>query len=288
MSSGRVRSALRWIAPPLLVEGLRRARTWLVRDHEWTWHGEEWPDALRDEGPGWNEPTVVDAYERRWPSFLESVASGGPFRAAPDAEGSSSVDLEHHNATMVFAYSLLLSAQRRPKVRMLDWGGGMGHYLAIARAVAPGVEIEYTSRDLPLLVERGRRHFPEATFTAEDDCLANRYDFVLASASLHYSKDWRQTLGRLAVATDGFLLVTRAPMVTCAASFVFFQHPSDYRTSYPGWCLNRAEFLEVAESHELSLVREFELGYSPVIQGAPEQNIFRGFLFQSIDAGGPP
>ena len=272
------------MVPPIVAD-LIRSRGQRA-DPDWYWIGAEWPEGLDPEGPGWDVETVLTTYMRRWPSFIDALAATGPFRASPDSDGSSTADLAHHNATMVFAYALLFSGHERAQLRMLDWGGGLGHYLAMARALAPQIEMSYTCRDLSLLVAQGRALFPEARFVDDDSCFDRAYDFVLASASLHYSKDWAGTLRKLADATAGHLLVTRAPMVESASSFVFTQRPPDYSTEYPGWCLNRPDFLRMAESVGLVLIREFDLGFAPVIASAPEQNRFRGFLFRGTQGGG--
>jgi putative methyltransferase (TIGR04325 family) len=183
---------------------------------------------------------------------------------------------------MAFAYAYGRAAGQRQRLSMLDWGGGLGQYAVLARALYPDVELEYHCRDLPLLTAAGRTRLPNDQFHDTDDqALARPYDLVVASSSLQYAKDWRSTLGRLAAATSHFLYVTRQPFVRTAASYVTLQRPHvhGYRTEYPGWVLNRQDFLDVAAAYGLALHREFLIWERPYIPKAPEQPSYLGFLF---------
>ena len=74
----------------------------------------------------------------------------------------------------------------------------------------------------------------------------------------------------------------RLPSVLHANSYAFVQRPYvyGYNTEYLGWCLNRDEFLQQASSAGMRLVREFVTGEQPFIDNAPEQCLYRGFLFE--------
>src|SRR5205814_1473746 len=84
---------------------------------------------------------------------------------APVAEIERAADLSAHNLLVSFGYVLALTARDRDGISVLDWGGGIGHYYALGRALLRGVEIEYTSRDLPLLSARGRELLPRRART---------------------------------------------------------------------------------------------------------------------------
>jgi hypothetical protein len=103
----------------------------------------------------------------------------------------------------------------------------------------------------------------------------------MASSSIHYSRDWRATLKQLAGVTDGHVFITRLPVVDNSPSFVVLQRPYSYgyQTEYPGWFLNRGEFLEAAKDLGLTLLKEFLVGERPGVPHAPEAADYRGFLF---------
>jgi len=171
---------------------------------------------------------------------------------------------------------------------MLDWGGGIGHYYAYGRALLPEGALDYHCRDLPLLVDGGRSILPDAVFHSTDEtALSRRYDLVMASSSLQYSRDWRGTLAKLASVAGGYLFVTRQPFVAAGPSFVVVQRPSrhGYLTEYPGWFLNRDEFLAEARGLGFGLLREFLIDEQPMVPKAPAQADYRGFLFAAPRTG---
>ena len=189
---------------------------------------------------------------------------------------------------MAYAYVLTLAARKKDQISLLDWGGGIGHYCILGRALLPEVEIDYHCKDVPILCQGGRELFPEARFYDDTKtCFKRTYDLVLASSSLQYSEDWTGTVTQLASASRPYLYVTRLPIVHRAASFVVIQRPYQhgYKTEYLSWFLNRQEFLNYMNSLGMDLVREFLIQERPFVHGAPEQGESRGFLFRSRGGG---
>jgi putative methyltransferase (TIGR04325 family) len=259
------------IAPPVCVQAFRRLRNRRYGDYEFA--GYDWPVA--DSTRGWDVESVADSHARRWPSLLEAVSGTGPL---------TTDGVVPHNTLMCFGYALGRALQGRETLSMLDWGGGAGEYGVIGRRMYPGATIAYHCRDLSAVTRVGRQLFPAGVFLdSDDEALSRRYDFVMASGALHYAKDWRSQLRALAGSAERFVFITRQPFVEAARSFVVTQHPSRsgyYDTEYPGWFLNRAEFLEVATACGLTVEREFLIGEEPYVPGAPEQARYRGFLFR--------
>jgi len=248
----------------------------------------EWeyvPEGFARRAKGWNVRAISDAYREKWPSYLAAIEGTGPLGVYHEVVSGDSVSNEDHaahNMLVSYAYVLALAARGRDRISMLDWGGGIGHYLPLSRALVPGVEFDYHCKDLPVLVEHGRELFPEGHFYDDDSCLERRYDLVLASAALQYASDWRATLAALVGAMDGLLFVTRAPVALRSASFVVLQraHAYGYDTEYLGWVLNRDELLSAAAEAGGELVREFLLSAWLSAAGAPEAPVeHRGFLF---------
>jgi putative methyltransferase (TIGR04325 family) len=230
---------------------------------------------------GWNVEAVVEAQKAKWSTFVQSFQGALPFKQPPDAIFPAQTDPIFHNSIMCLAYALALSSRHKMSISMLDWGGGLGHYYLISRALVPNLRIDYHCKDVPVLAECGRRLLPEAHFYTDESCLERSYDFVLASTSLHYSEDWSSTFRKLASSTARYILVTGLPTVQHSPSYVFIQRPYQYgyNTEYLGWCLNREQFVHVAEISDVQLVREFIIGYRPLIHKAPEQCEYRGYLF---------
>jgi putative methyltransferase (TIGR04325 family) len=165
---------------------------------------------------------------------------------------------------------------------VLDWGGGLGHYWALARSALPGLELEYHVKETPAVCARGREVAPGVTFHDGPSCLDRQYDLVVASSSLQYAEDWRALLAGLAGAAGSHLYVARVPVALAAGSFVVLQraHAYGYETEYLGWVLNRHELLETAAAAGLSLAREFLLDARFSAENAPEVPVaHRSFLF---------
>jgi putative methyltransferase (TIGR04325 family) len=249
----------------------------------------EWeyvPEGWRRPAPGWNAESVLRLYERKWPAFLRALQAPNPLgvnHEAPPEEIERGDDSFAHNLLVTFAYVLALTAGTSDRISLLDWGGGIGHYYAVARTVLPELDVEYHCRDLPILAARGRQLFPDARFYDDDSCLARTYDLVFASSSLQYSERWQETLRALAGATARHLFVTRVPLARHAPSFVVLQRAQKhgYGTEYLGWVLNRGELLETAQAAGLELVREFLTCGRFSAPGAPEDPVgHAGFLFR--------
>lgn len=231
---------------------------------EWEYVPDGWARERADRTEaGWDVETVARMYAERWPAFIETLQGTDPVGAlhvVPIGHAIPSEDVISHNIAMVFGYALALSARRTDALSVLDWGGALGHYHALARTLVPELELDYHCRELPAVCQRGRQISPEVTFHENDACLTRSYDLVLASGAIQYVEDWAALLTRLARAADRYLLITKVP-VTDAVSFVTLQRPYEYGydTEYLGWALNREEIRTAAERAGLELVREFFL-----------------------------
>jgi putative methyltransferase (TIGR04325 family) len=232
---------------------------------------------------GWDVEELARTQAAGWCEFSRLTQGTGPLGLVYESPAPAADDGIHHNTIMSYGYVLARASRRRSRISLLDWGGGLGHYYLISRALLPEVEIDYHCQEVPALARTARRLNPQLHFCApEDGCLERSYDLVLVSGSLQYSEDWRAALARLAVAAGRYLYLTRLPIVQRAASFAVVQRPyaSGYQTEYVGWFLNRGELLAAVAKLGLVLVREFLVQERPHVHAAPEQCEYRGFLFQ--------
>jgi len=237
---------------------------------------------------GWSAAEVANSYESGLAEYLRRVGGSEPLGFWYEGGMSSAHDLVvPHNIHMSYAYAFATAARGRSHVRMLDWGGALGQYRALTRALFPDVSLDYLCKETPELVRAAREALPEIRFTSDVGCLEEHFDFILASSSLHYEQDWQALVGRLAEATTGYLYITRLPTVLHTPSFVFIQRPyrAGYNTEYLGWCINREELLNQCQRCGLELVREFVLGENPEIDFAPEANQYRGYLLHRVSTG---
>jgi putative methyltransferase (TIGR04325 family) len=279
-----IKNGGRWLLPPLVVLALRRlARSLGLGGRlEWEFVPGGWQAASRFRH-GWRHASVRDTQAAKWPRFRELTQGTGPLGVAHEAAALSRVDHDAHHLVMTFGYVLALAARCRNVVSLLDWGGGLGHYLVLGHSLLPGVTIRYTCVDLPDLCATGRVFLPDARFVDSGQALAGeRYDLVLTSGSLQCVEDWKSTLADLARATGSYLYVTRLPVIQRSPSFVALQRPHryGYQSESLSWFFNRDELLDATATTGLALEREFVFHRLPIVVGAPEQAEVRGFLFR--------
>lgn len=252
----------------------------IKKNVEWEYVPDGWDYPAR----GWDQKSVAIINEKQWNQVknrFETTRIFGYSHESPSA--SPQFDLAYHNMIMIFGYVLARVSWKKDRISMLDWGGGLGQYYLIAKRLMPDIKIDYTCKETLEMCECAKKIHTTGVFTNSSNFVFNqKYDFILASSSLHYEKDWKKLINCLAQSTKGHLLVTYQPFVEKKPSFVFIQRPYQYgyQTEYLGWCLNKTEFLDEATKAGLGCIREFIIGYSPFIKGAPEQNQYKGFLFQ--------
>lgn len=245
---------------------------------EWEYVPEGWLRPVK----GWNVDAVARAYREKWPAYLEAIDAPNPLGVHHETATVTRGDAGAHNVLVSFAYVLALAAHTRDEISVLDWGGGLGHYYALARSVLAGVELDYHVKETPAVCAQGREVAPQVTFHEDESCLSRRYDLVLASSSLQYEQDWQTLFERLAGATEHYLYVARLPVALTSGPFVVLQraHAYGYETEYLGWVVNRPELLERAAGSGLGLAREFLVGAWFQADGAPENPVeHRSFLF---------
>jgi putative methyltransferase (TIGR04325 family) len=242
---------------------------------EWEYVPEGWARPVK----GWDVEAVADAYREKWPSFLRAIEAPRPLGVYHETAEVEAEDHAAHNMLVSFAYVLAAAARGRERLSVLDWGGALGHYCAVARSALPDLELDYHVKETPAVCVRGRELLPEVEFHEDDSCLDRRYDLVMASASLHYEPDWRSLVGRFADAAERHLYLARVPVAFDAGSFVVLQRAFayGYETEYLGWVVNRGELLDAVP---LPLAREFLHDARVSAAGAPDDPVgHRSFLF---------
>ena len=273
----------RRLLPPALADLAGRHAP--ARLSQWTYCPSGWPDSGATSG--WDVASVAES-QATGLREMERVAGGSaPLGGAPAGQPHDSFDISLHNTLVCFAYALERAAHDRSTLKVLDWGGGVGQYGVLARRLLPTVSLDYHVKELPSLCRRGRELSPDITFHEGDACLAELYDLIVASSSLQYERDWAALARRLAAAASGSLYVTRLPVVFAHPSFVVVQRPRamGYDTEYPGWFLNRDDFVQAVQGAGMGLLREFLIDERPLVPRAPEQACYRGFLFEARGKG---
>ena len=290
MESPTKRLLVDWIPPALLRSG--RAAVARMRPPPFEAVGTTWPGAS-PASEGWNAEGVAAARERQWNALKSFLAGTEVFGVSREEIGRPwHPDLGPQSLYLTFGYALGRAAAGRlpsgghgsPReaapVRVLDWGGEIGSYHEVAKALLPEVRFDWHCAELPAVAALGQRLNPGVTFHGDEGWAGEPYDFVFSSSSLQYLPDWRPTVRRLVACARGPILFTRLPFVQRAASFVALQRVPEYGTAYHGWVFNRDEFVATVESAGAHLERAFLNHAGPRIEGATEQNAYMGFLFR--------
>jgi putative methyltransferase (TIGR04325 family) len=283
LNGGEARpSGLRRIIRRRAPQSLRRVVRSMLRralGGRWEMAPAGWDTPVR----GWDVPTVAEMQGERWKNFATAIGGTAPLTIPYEHAGGHVVGIAGHNAAMAFAYVLMVAAHERKRLRVLDWGGGLGHYALLARAAVVDTEVDYFVFDFPTTVARGRELVEDVTFYSDrGEALSRTYDLIVASSSLWYERDWQTAIADLTRSCGDYLFVTRMGMVTDAPSFVTVQQPveSGYQTEFLCWILNESEFVSHVSSIGMELVREFLIDSGPEIKGAPERPEMRGYLFR--------
>jgi len=274
-----IRDVVRDWIPPAALRVIRRIRG-RPGPVEWEYCPEGWR-TVDPRLTGWNAESVAETQKRLWPRFLEIVRGTGPmglFHTEPEPTG---LDILGQNNILAFGYALALTAHKKDRVSILDYGGGIGHYAVISRALFPDLQIDYTCREVPVLCQAGREVLPDDTFVETDEqCAGRTYDLVFCSGALQYFEKWAETVHLLAGLTGDVFYLARVPVVFTVPSFVVVQRPyaAGYATEYLGWFFNYDELVSTLRQSGLTLFREVLTHDANDLENAPELCRYRAFL----------
>jgi putative methyltransferase (TIGR04325 family) len=179
---------------------------------------------------------------------------------------------------VLFGYVLALVARDKQKVTVLDYGGNLGDYYWLARALVPAIELDYHCKELPLVADTGRQITPDVTWHTDNACFDEAYDLVMFSSSLHCLQDWQGILRRASRSARCYLLLSDVPTVRRVPAFVVTQRSGSM--THLQCQMNRSEIVDTVERAGLRLIREFEMGPHPRVASAPEQSTCVGWLFE--------
>jgi putative methyltransferase (TIGR04325 family) len=179
---------------------------------------------------------------------------------------------------VLFGYVLALVARHRQTVTVLDYGGNLGDYYWLGKALVPDVELDYHCKELPLVAEAGRQITPAVTWHTGDACLDQTYDLVMFSSSLHCLQNWQDVLRRASRSARCYLLLSDVPTVRRVPAFVVTQRSGGM--THLQYQLNRSEIVATVERAGLRLLREFDMGPHPRVANTPEQSTCVGWLFE--------
>jgi putative methyltransferase (TIGR04325 family) len=245
-----------------------------------------WQTQLNDsQNSGWSVESVIETERAKWELFCHNLEGTGPLGFSHEHTDLSVIrNPEFHNVHISYAYVLALTAHHKDRISVLDWGGSLGHYYLVGKAVLPDVSIDYHIKEVPLMVKAGKRLNPKVQWYDNETCLERDYDLIMMNGSIGYMEDWVDILHRIACSVKEYLLLFRLPVVQHNPSFISIERI--YNSQMLHQQLNQTELLETVKKTGLTLVREFVVGDRPYIKGAPEQCEMRGWLFKKETMSG--
>ncbi|MES2276343.1 MAG: hypothetical protein V4592_09990 [Bacteroidota bacterium] len=270
----------KWV-PPGVINSIRILKAHLIYA-DWEYMPQGWNYSSK-KVKGWNLDSIADLQVKKWARYCNAIEGTSPLFVNHEAADYSQPDLISHNTYMCFSYACAMAACGCYPFRLLDWGGGIGHYGKVAESVLPGTAIKYTCYDMPVFCERGQKVYPEAEFVDNiDKVLEKSYDLTLLSSSLWYDPNWRDTLNKLINVTQGYLLITRMIFINNASSYIAIQRPYSmgYKTEYLCQIFNKKEIIDFVVQRGFTLIKEMFLSDAMPIYKAPEQGKYGGFLFK--------
>jgi putative methyltransferase (TIGR04325 family) len=226
-----------------------------------------------------------DDAERRSIGYEQStIQTHNPTAAA---NGEADHRLTSRDLQFIAAVGICLASSRPgPPVRVLDFGGAFGHYFDVAVSAFPNLSWEWAVVETPGLVSltAGTKAQASISWTSNLDAkLGERWDFVLASGSLHCVLDPMGVLAKLAGIAP-YVLLTRLPLWPVDHHLPAVQRLSrwDQGGAYPLWFFSEAVFLEEVRAIGDVVLRFDVPEDSSRIAG--HRNTYAGMLIRTKDS----
>ncbi len=144
---------------------------------------------------------------------------------------------------------------KRGRLRILDFGGGLGFSYFPLRACLPGgTQLSFDVVEQPAVVQLGRELFAteaDLSFHESMNDVEGPYDIVHSGSALQYAEDWRGTLRRLCAFEAPYLALDDT-LAGDIETFVSLQNYYDQRI--PCWLWNLEEFVGELRSQGYELV----------------------------------
>lgn len=275
----RIKKIIELIVPPILIKGARVIFNLFYKPIlEYTPDG--WQTQLtNDKNKGWSVDSVVNNERAKWNAFRLNLEGPGPLGFSHEHTDLSVIrNPDFHNVHISYAYVLALAAHKKDRISVLDWGGSLGHYYLIGKAVLPDVSIDYHVKEVPLMVKAGKQLNQDVHWYDDEICLKRDYDLIMINGSLLYLEDWADVLNRIARSVKEYLFLFRLPVVQHSPSFISIERL--YGSQMLHLQLNQTELMKAVKKTGLTLIREFVVGEPPYIKNAPEQCEMSGWLLK--------
>jgi putative methyltransferase (TIGR04325 family) len=218
-----------------------------------TWEGDfaSWAEAVRA-STGYDDAPILER-------VTEAALAVKRGEAAWERDG---VTFDHiAYAWPVLAGLLRVAARHKGRLRVLDFGGGLGTSYVQSRPFLEGLDVRWNIVEQHHFVARGKASFEDDRLRFYGDidaCVATEApDVLLLSSVLPYVEHPYELLGR--AAAFGCVIVDRTPMSPSGADRLTVQTvpPSIYEARYPCWVLSEPQVVG-ALAKDFSILSTFD------------------------------
>jgi putative methyltransferase (TIGR04325 family) len=255
-----------WL-PPVLWNAGKSMKRRVLRSDGFEYAPDGWSTSLGNHIEDYWTP-VANEERQAFEQLIPCAESRSANRTAQVTQ------IEH----LAYAYVLGLAGRGKTAIRVLDYGGNLGQYLFIGRALMPDLGVDFHCKELPSVADIGLSLNPSVTWHVNDACLEESYDLVMFSSSLQYVRDWKCTLRQAANAAGAFLFLSDVPIVRSVNTFMATQR--SHNLTNLQHILNCDEIVLCVGGSGLRMVGQFEMREHPEIAKAPERPQRQGFLFE--------
>ncbi len=267
-----MKSVLKSLLPPVLVDGLRKIRGW---ENQVRFSGDygSWAEALRN-SRGYDAHEILAATHRAMVKIRNGEA----------VFERDSVLLDRPEPPFPLICGLLRAASRSSgRLSVLDFGGALGStYYQCRRFLDTVPQVRWSVVEQPAHVACGQAEFSSEHlrfYSSIEECLANeRPNVLVLSCVLQYLPAPHEFLQGILGHRIPALIVDRVAFLAEDRDRLTVQQVPDniYPASYPAWFFSRSRFL-----------KQFSSGYT-LIHGFPGtdrvqldqgESFFEGFVF---------
>ena len=230
------------------------------------WEGiyENFPEEVPDYV--WNSDRWINSLVKNLPAFLINQR---------EDKGTISPHSLVHEYPLPPVVALLGSIGSKKPLRVLDFGGGLGHlFLSCIRSLPESFAIDFHIVESARVCEKGRSiysDFRNIHFHDQLPIKIETFDIIHVAAALHYVRDWQMLLKNLSDYEPEIILLS-ALNAGDVKTFVSFQNY--YDTKIPVWFLNINDVFDCLKSLGYQLIYKslLEFSFLGKFQSLPMRN----------------
>ena len=254
--------------PPVVFKGAHYIQG-LFRKPALEYAPDGWQTPLKDgQNIGWSVDSVIETEKAKWDAFCRNLEGAGPLGFSHEHTDLSVIrNPNFHNVHISYAYVLALTAHKKDRISVLEWGGALGHYYLVGKAVMPDVAIDYHVKEVPLMAEAGRQLNPEVHWYDDESCLERDYDLIMMTGCIPYIKDWSELLHRDRVL--GQKIPVPVPPARGRTQFVVYRHSTALQFTDAAPAAQSSRVLRGGCGHRTDPDARIRGRRSPLYQGRP-------------------